>query len=84
MGKLQFSMNGFRRNLRDDMNDLRDAIERNLDQLCEDEQEELIESFVSVASSLNALNCVWIDGDDNFSDMSDEPEIKMLGEYILD
>lgn len=81
MGQIQFSMNGFRSNLRGDMHELRHAIACVLEDVCKDEKDELIDKFDQVACSINSLNYVWVDGMDGFKDMSDAPEIELLGNY---
>ena len=81
MPNITFSMNGFRRNLISDMDELKSAIEDIFESLDADGKEDLIDKFDTVACSINSLICVWIDGDENFSDMSNSPEIDLLGDY---
>lgn len=81
MPKITFSMNGFRHNLISDMDELKSVIEDIFESLDADEKEELIDKFDTVACSINSLNYVWIDGDENFSDMSSSTEIDFLGDY---
>ncbi|MDK9790669.1 hypothetical protein [Vibrio sp. D431a] len=63
------------------MSELREAIFSVIDNLDLDDKEELIDKFDTVACSVNSLNWVSIEGDDDFSDMSNSPEIPLLGDY---
>lgn len=81
MPNITFSMNGFRRNIISDMDELKSAIEDIFESLDTEEKEDLIDKFDTVACSINSLNYVWINGDENFSDMSNSPEIELLGDY---
>lgn len=81
MPNITFSMNGFRRNIISDMGELKSAIEDIFESLDTEEKEDLIDKFDTVACSINSLNYVWINGDENFSDMSNSPEIELLGDY---
>ena len=81
MPNITFSMNGFRRNLISDMDELKSVIEDIFKSLDAEEKEDLIDKFDTVACSINSLNSVWINGDENFSDMSNSPEIDLLGDY---
>lgn len=81
MPNITFSMNGFRRNIISDMGELKTAIEDIFESLDTEEKEDLIDKFDTVACSINSLNYVWINGDENFSDMSNSPEIELLGDY---
>lgn len=76
-----FSMNGFRRSLTEDLNELGEALNNVLDGLHDSDAIELKECFDRVACSANSLNCVSLKGDEHFSDMSDAPEVKLLGNY---
>lgn len=81
MGQLKFSMNGFRSSLTSDMKELREEIEESLKYLDEELKESLIDRFDTVACSVNSLNHVWVEGNDDFSNMADAPEIPLLGNY---
>jgi hypothetical protein len=77
--KVKMSMNGLRAGLTNDAMELRSTIEDSFDHMTNDHKEELIEKFDEVACGLNSLNCVFLDGDDSFTDMN-ELEVKHLGE----
>ena len=81
MPNITFSMNGFRRNLISEMDELKSVIEDIFESLDAEEKEDLIDKFDTVACSINSLNSVCINGDENFSDMSNSPEIDLLGDY---
>jgi len=77
---MKFSMNGFRRNLVSDTNELGDAIRKIISDgsLDGDDEIELADLFNSIACHANCLNCVSISGDDMFSDMSDSKEARLV------
>lgn len=67
---MKFSMNGFRRSLSAEVDRLRQEVERVVMGAGYDE-EELAEAMNAVVTASNVINCVYQDGDDNFSDISD-------------
>lgn len=66
---MKFSMNGFRRNLSNNVEELRDIIEKVLSDGFFDE-EELKSAMNEVISNSNVLNCVFVTDDPEFIDMS--------------
>jgi len=73
---MKFSMNGFRGNLSNNVEELRDIVEK---VLSEDfyEDEELKRCMNEVISNSNVLNCVFVKDDPEFIDMS-HLEVKFL------
>ena len=67
---MKVSMNGLRRNLSGDVNRLKDMVSSVLSGDAYDE-EDLKEAMNEVITQSNVLNCVYHDGDDDFSDMGD-------------
>jgi len=68
---MKFSMNGFRRNLSNNVEELRDIVEKALsDDLDSFEKEELKRCMNEVISNSNVLNCVFVTDDPEFLDMS--------------
>ncbi|MDI5833277.1 hypothetical protein OCF84_20875 (plasmid) [Shewanella xiamenensis] len=67
-GKIVFSMNGFRKNLNSDLKELKEQIMLVLNDESFD-KDDLASALDSVIASSNCLNCVWLDGDENFTDM---------------
>ncbi len=67
---ITFSMNGFRRNLSDDVAELRDLVK---DVLAGEHYDfdDLRNAMNQVICSSNSLNCVLVAGDENFTDLSD-------------
>lgn len=67
---MKFSMNGFRRQLSNDVDSLREVAERikNGDWY---DPEELYEAVNQVITHSNVINCVSIPDDPEFKDMSD-------------
>lgn len=78
---MKFSMNGYRENMVTDMKELRDSISCVLDVVDCEQKISLIESFDQIACNVNVLNCVSIEDDELFQDMSDKPDVPMLGNY---
>jgi hypothetical protein len=67
---MRFSMNGFRRNLSEDVENLRDLVQSVIND--EDyDKEDLVDAINNVICQSNSLNCVSIDGNDDFSLMED-------------
>ena len=75
---MKFSMNGFRRNLSNNVEELRDIVEKALsDDLDYFEKEELKHCMNEVISNSNVLNCVFVKDDPEFIDMS-HLEVKFI------
>ncbi len=70
MSKVSFSMNGWRRNLSEEVRSLRDAAKQLLDdeELDRDELKRVVDEIICMS---NSVNCVSIEGEELFSDMSD-------------
>ncbi len=70
MGNICFSMNGWRRNLSDEVRSLRDTVKQLLDEdeLDRDELKRVVDEIICMS---NSANCLSIPGDELFSDMSD-------------
>lgn len=68
---MQFSMNGYRRNLMRQVQDLRNQIESILEgEACDSDN--LRESMNGIIQQANIINCVFKKDDPEFSDMSDQ------------
>lgn len=78
--KVQVSMNGLRKGLVDDAQELRQAIKDVFDFLDEDDKQELTERFDTLACGLNSLNCIHAENDENFTCMEDV-EVELIGQY---
>ncbi|ANQ23195.1 hypothetical protein BA893_16105 [Vibrio natriegens] len=63
-------MNGFRRNLHSDLVELKEQVKQVLDDEWFD-KEELSMALDKVICASNGLNCVWVDGDEHFTNMED-------------
>lgn len=76
---MKFSINGFRRNLSNNVEELRDIVEKALsgDGLDSFEKEDLKRCMNEVISNSNVLNCVFVKDDPEFIDMS-HLEVKFL------
>lgn len=73
---MKFSMNGFRQNLTEDVQVLRDEVKQALEgEHCD--KESLLNAMNSVICNANALNCVFVEGDPDFTDMG-EIEVDLL------
>jgi hypothetical protein len=70
MSKVSFSMNGWRRNLSEEVRSLRDTVKQLLDdeELDRDELKRVVDELICMS---NSVNCVSIEGEELFSDMSD-------------
>jgi hypothetical protein len=66
---MKFSMNGFRRQLSGSCNQLKDIAQRILNDDFYDD-EDLVEAVNEIITHSNVLNCVYLDSDENFTDMS--------------
>lgn len=66
---MEFSMNGFRTQLSNDTQALRDTIKNFIDGEFY-EYDELITAMNKVIQHSNTINCVYIESDENFVDMS--------------
>lgn len=67
---MKFSMNGFRRQLSGDVQDLRDLIKAVIDDEWYD-KDDLVDNINKIITASNVVNCVYQDGDKDFSDISD-------------
>ena len=67
---MNFSMDGFRKHLSRDVQDLRDIVEAVVKGESFDNNE-LIEAMDDVVSQSNIINCVYKQDDPHFSDLSD-------------
>lgn len=67
---MKFSMNGFRRQLSNDVESLREVTERIKEGEWYD-PEELFGAVNQVITHSNVVNCVYYKGDPDFKDMSD-------------
>lgn len=63
-------MNGFRKGLSEDVDELRQLVEKVVKGDFFDE-EELVDAMNKVVTSSNVINCVFVEGDKNFTDLSD-------------
>lgn len=73
---MKFSMNGFRRQLSNNIESLRDIVGAVVSDGYYD-KEELIDAVNTMITHSNVLNCVYQDGDPEFVDMS-ELEVEHL------
>ncbi|ABC29630.1 hypothetical protein HCH_02853 [Hahella chejuensis KCTC 2396] len=79
---MKFSMNGFRRQLSGDVERLRKLSLSVIVAPDEYAIEEFVEALNEVIQKSNVLNCVYTEGDPDFTDMSDlEVEYIEPGEY---
>lgn len=67
---MKFSMNGFRRQLSRDIETLRDEVQRVLSDDFVD-KDDLRIAMNEVITHSNVVNCVYIENDADFNDMSD-------------
>lgn len=68
--KLSFIMNGFRQNLSEDLKRLKESVINVANQ----EYfitEELVDDTNAIICASNALNCIWVSGDEHFKNMED-------------
>lgn len=79
---MKFSMNGFRRQLSADCETLKREVETILTGDHWDKQD-LIDAVNQVITKSNVLNCVYHDGDSDFSDIS-EIEVELIEEQAHD
>ncbi|QNF19609.1 hypothetical protein FT688_03005 [Aeromonas hydrophila] len=70
MPKVGFSMNGWRRNLSEEVRSLRDTARQllNDEEFDRDELRRVVDEIICMS---NSVNCVSIEGEELFSDMSD-------------
>ena len=66
---MKFSMNGFRRQLSNDIAYLRDLVQDSINMQLHDTQE-LIDAMNAVITHSNVVNCVFQEGDPDFVDMN--------------
>ncbi|WP_210498714.1 hypothetical protein [Vibrio crassostreae] len=72
------SVDGFRRCIVMEANDLFEAIEGSLDDLYDDTAEDIKNKFNAVGCGLNSFNCYHTDAIDGFSNMEDAEEVKLF------
>jgi len=73
---MKFSMNGFRRQLHNDVAELRQIAQRMVDGEFY-AQIDFINAVNQIVQHSNVINCVYNDGDENFTDMS-KMEVEQL------
>ncbi|GAB0151783.1 hypothetical protein [Marinobacterium sp. BA1] len=73
---MKLSMNGFRRNLSDEVNRLRNEINSFLNDEHVD-KEDLASAMNEVICMINGLNCVYVEGDPDFTDIG-HIEVELL------
>jgi len=67
---MKFSMNGFRRQLSNDVKSLKDIVELVINESFYD-KDDLVEAVNDVITHSNVVNCVYNDNDPDFIEMSD-------------
>ena len=77
---VQVSMDGLRRNLTRDAEELGEHLKSMFDDMMEHDKEEIIERFDQLACGLNSLNCIEASSDDKFN-MMDDVEVTLLGNH---
>jgi hypothetical protein len=77
--EIKVSMNGIRRNLSLDIQNLRDIVKNFLDGEFY-ERQELVDAMNVVICHSNSLNCIYLDDNPDFKDMGDI-EVELLGDY---
>ncbi len=78
MPKVTYSINGFRRNLAETLQELRLIIQDVSNDIDDDDLERMNDTFNELACSSNSFNCVHINGFEDFDDLSKDPEIELL------
>lgn len=77
---MKVSMDGMRRSATAAMNELADTLTGAEEMLPRCQFELLTEAFNEAAQAVDLFNCVFSKDDELFNDLSDEIEIKRLGE----
>ena len=67
---MKFSMNGFRRQLSGDCEELKRVVEAVLSEEYHYHKEDLVEAVNNLIRHSNVINCVFIKDDPDFTDMS--------------
>lgn len=75
---MKFSMNGFRRNLSEDAQELRDIAQAIVRDECYD-KEDFIAAVNQIICHCNCLNCVYVADEPDFTNMGDV-EVPLLEE----
>lgn len=75
---VSLSMDGFRSNLVDEMNELHEALSDIFDEISDEDKEEISDKYNAVACSVNFLNCISYDGIEKFSNRENEPEASLF------
>lgn len=70
---MKFSMNGFRRQLSDDVETLRDMVRDSMNGEFYD-REDLVEAMNNVITHSNVINCVFVKDDPEFGEIDMEIE----------
>ncbi len=77
---MQVSVDGLRRSATKTMNQLGDKIELISDYLPDFIKEELFDCFNDAARNVAIFNCVYSDKIEMFNDLSEEIDVRQLGE----
>tara|TARA_R110000851_G_C12853142_1_gene543077 strand:+ start:419 stop:676 length:258 start_codon:yes stop_codon:yes gene_type:complete len=79
MGKVSVSMDGLRTNLTNDFNELSDFLKSILEDLADDvDQEQLIELINQTGRNIGSLNCISLPISDDFNELWEKLEIKLI------
>ncbi|MGO2075535.1 MAG: hypothetical protein ACTH3B_10305 [Pseudoalteromonas sp.] len=76
--KVTYSIDGFRRNLARELKELKRDIEHELSENNIEFPDDIKERFNNLACMSNSFNCVYVDGLDDFGNLSDIPEIELF------
>lgn len=76
--KVTYSINGFRRNLAQELKDLRADIKHELEHGIIECEDDIKERFNNLACLSNSFNCVHVNGFEDFDDLSADPEVELL------
>ena len=68
--EIKFSMDGFRKNLSRNVQELKDVVERIINEDHYD-NEDLVDAVNNIICGSNSLNCVYFSGGKDFTDLSD-------------
>lgn len=68
---MKFSMNGFRRSLNADIQELRDIVESVVSEERDYDPEDLVTAMNNVITHSNVINCVYDKENPDFSEMGD-------------
>lgn len=76
---MKVSMNGFRKNLSGDVEKLRELIKEVINDENWYDKQDLVDAMNQVIIHSNVLNCIFVEGDEDFSDLS-HIELELLEE----